>query len=291
VKTAVITVAHGRHEHLRRQHEMLWRSSRSDFRYLVVAIDDPALTEWQPCTPTVHLLPFVGTDGGLPVAAARNAGAAEALARGAELLIFLDVDCLPGRDLISRYERAAEQHGDSLLSGPVAYLPPPPADGYDLDALEENPLHPARPTPAAGVHQVDGDHRLFWSLSFGVTAPVWRRIGGFCPAYRGYGAEDTDFAQTAKKLGVGMTWVGGAVAYHQWHPTSKPPVQHLDDILRNSALFHRRWGWWPMEGWLAEFEQRGLISWDETGQRYVRSRPRPDADQQVEELLPTGSLG
>ena len=32
---------------------------------------------------------------GLPLAAARNVGAAAALTLGAELMIFLDVDCLP----------------------------------------------------------------------------------------------------------------------------------------------------------------------------------------------------
>ena len=42
----------------------------------------------------------------------------------------------------------------------------------------------------------------------------------------------------------------GARAYHQHHPSSSPPVQHLADILRNGALFRRRWGRWPMEGWL-----------------------------------------
>ncbi|MGK2883354.1 MAG: hypothetical protein ACSLE8_01015 [Rhodococcus sp. (in: high G+C Gram-positive bacteria)] len=29
--------------------------------------------------------------------------------------------------------------------------------------------------------------------------------------------------------------------------------------MRNAALFHRRWNRWPMEGWLAAFEARGLI--------------------------------
>jgi hypothetical protein len=36
-------------------------------------------------------------------------------------------------------------------------------------------------------------------------------------------------------------------------------VQHLADILHNGALFRRRWGRWPMEGWLLEFERMGLV--------------------------------
>lgn len=39
-----------------------------------------------------------------------------------------------------------------------------------------------------------------------------------------------------------LTWVGGADAYHQFHPVSDPPVEHPDDILINAGVFHRRWG-------------------------------------------------
>jgi hypothetical protein len=105
----------------------------------------------------------------------------------------------------------------------------------------------------------DGDHALFWSLSFAVHAALWRELGGFCEQYIGYGAEDTDFGQVAASRGIALTWVGGAWAYHQYHSSPDPPVQHLTDIVRNAAIFHRRWGWWPMTGWLREFERRGLI--------------------------------
>ncbi|WP_224160451.1 hypothetical protein, partial [Prevotella lacticifex] len=77
--------------------------------------------------------------------------------------------------------------------------------------------------------------------------------------YAGYGGEDTDFGQIAAAQDIPLCWVGGAHALHQYHPVSDPPVEHLDDILTNAALFHDRWGWWPMQGWLGAFEQRGLI--------------------------------
>ncbi|MEV8529436.1 DUF6381 family protein [Streptomyces sp. NPDC052000] len=80
-----------------------------------------------------------------------------------------------------------------------------------------------------------GDPRLFWSLSFALTAATWERVGGLCEDYTGYGAEDTDFAARATSRGVGLWWVGGAPAYHQYHPTHSPPVQHLDDILRDGG--------------------------------------------------------
>jgi hypothetical protein len=69
----------------------------------------------------------------------------------------------------------------------VAYLPPPGAEGYDLQRLAEFTPHPGRPAPAPGEQQTDGDPRLFWSLSFAVTATTWRRIGGFDEEFVGYG--------------------------------------------------------------------------------------------------------
>ena len=65
--------------------------------------------------------------------------------------------------------------------------------------------------------------------------------------------------------------MGDARTYHQHHPTQEPPVQHLDDILRNGAIFAERWGRWPMGGWLAEFETRGLVERTPDG-GWVRSR-------------------
>ena len=212
---------------------------------------------------------------GLPLAAARNLGAAVALDLGADLLIFLDVDCLPDPDLVGCYLDAAQDpaYANSVLCGPVAYLPPPGREGYDLESLRDHPPHPARPAPERGERRPGGDPRLFWSLSFATTAATWTRIGGFCEIYQGYGAEDTDFGFAARAAGVDLTWVGGAIAHHQWHPSQDPPENHLDDILRNAAIFAERWDQWPMEGWLAAFRDRGLIRWDETAGRYVRVQP------------------
>ena len=59
-----------------------------------------------------------------------------------------------------------------------------------------------------------------------------------------------------------MRWVGGAIAFHQYHEVSAPPVEHLESILRNARVFHRRWGWWPMPGWLNRFAELGLVRFD-----------------------------
>lgn len=222
---------------------------------------DVTTTQAEPPVAAVHVeVP----DSRLPLARARNAGAEQAIESGADLLVFLDVDCIPAPGLVARYVQcASEDRTPRLLCGPVAYLPPPPPGGYDLDRLNElaDP-HPARPRPAEDQILRDGDPRLFWSLSFAVRPDSWQRIGGFCEEYRGYGGEDTDFGQCAASAGVRLDWTGGADAYHQFHPVSDPPVEHVVDVVTNARIFFRRWGWWPMSGWLSEFQRLGLAHFD-----------------------------
>ena len=263
---AVITIVAGRHQHLVRQRAALDPS----VHHVVVGMGDGEAGRLRALLgDCADVIGVPSTPCGLPLAQARNAGARHALAAGAELLVFLDVDCIPGPDLLSRYAAAAAPE-PALLCGPVAYLPPAPPGGYPASGLRAlaDP-HPARPVPPEDGVLTGGDHTLFWTLSFAVTRDTWHRVGAFCEDYVGYGGEDTDYGQSARRAGVGLTWVGGAWAYHQHHPTQSPPVQHLDDILRNAAIFHRRWGWWPMEGWLTAFAERGLVGFE--GGRWTRA--------------------
>ncbi len=259
---AVITLVHGRREHLERQHRSLCYGTRRPDIYVVAAMDDPSLAGWTPdgsVMPRIVQVPRHHL--GLPLAAARNAGAAVALAHGADVLVFLDADCLAAPELVSAYGDAAEDRADTIWSGPVTYLPPPPETGYPLHDL--SPLddpHPARPAPVPGQRILRGDPDLFWSLSFALHRSAWLRAGGFCEEYVGYGGEDTDFARSAQSGGVDLAWTGDARAYHQHHEVEDPPVRHLDDILRNAEIFRRRWGRWPMRGWLHEFERQGLVT-------------------------------
>lgn len=262
-RVAVVTVAQGRHDHLAAQHRSLAHGTVLPDHYLVVAMGDPAIEEDR-----VGALPRsvvrIGTAarGALPLAAARNLGVRTAIDRGAEVVVLLDVDCLAGADLVDSYVRVVTDHPQRIWSGPVTYLPPAPPGGYPEDpsdlVLWDDP-HPARPRLRRDELLLSVDPNLFWSLSFAVHRETWARLGGFCEEYVGYGGEDTDLARTALVLGVDLGWVGGARAYHQHHPVSSPPVEHLDDILRNGRLFHERWGEWPMAGWFEEFERRGLV--------------------------------
>lgn len=258
-RTAVVTIVKGRHEHLREQCRVL-RSVAPRTPHVVVAMGDPAIEAVVGADERTTVVQVDDDPRGLPLARARNTGVATALSAGAELVILLDVDCVPGPGLVDAYRRAAELAPGALLAGPVTYLPEGvrvPEDARDLGRLRSP--HPARPDPAPGELVRGGDHDLFWSLSCAVSASTWRTIGGFHEGYVGYGAEDTDLGRVARSRGVDLVWVGGADAFHQFHPVSHPPVEHLEDIVRNANTFHERWGDWPMAGWLDEWESRGLV--------------------------------
>ena len=264
---AVITIASGRHEHLDRQLDGLAAGEQRPDLHVVVAMADPgiaAVVSRRAC-----VVPCAGDPALLPLATARNLGARHALAAGADALVFLDVDCIPAPGAIADYARALERHPGALLTGEVGYLPPLPDGGYPLDALASLATpHPARPIPD-GADTVPLDHRMFWSLSFALDRATWAAIGGFHEGYLGYGGEDTDFGQLARQRSVALLAIAGARVYHQWHPSPSPPLHHLDDIVPNARVFHARWGWWPMRGWLDAFAERGLVRYDEVTDDWI----------------------
>lgn len=259
---AVVTLASAaRRAHVDNQLAVVGRSS--GVRRMLVWLGDDSPTG---IDADVVLSVPPGPDG-LRLAAARNAGADRAVADGAGLVVFLDADCVPDPSLFSAYAAAAAAQPEAVLCGPVTYLPPG-VDSLDPAALDRHRSpHAARPAPPRGqvVLAPAHDYRLFWSLSFALTATAWSTGPRFDEKFEGYGGEDTDFAYRLRSAGVPLAWVGGADAYHQHHPTTSPPVAHLDDILRNGALFARTWGEWPMLGWLEAFERDGLVRRDGAG--------------------------
>ena len=195
------------------------------------------------------------TSGGLPLAEARNAAAATT---EADRLVFLDVDCVPARGMVAGYRAALDAfHG--IVMGGVSY-------GRPGELPPGGEPHPARPLPPPGVTPTDR-YDLFWSLSFAITRQHWEQIGGFDPGYRGYGAEDTDFAFAARAAGVPLAWAGGAECFHLHHRQQIPPVDRLDAVVANARRFRERWGEWPFPGWLRQMADEGFVDWEPDGER------------------------
>lgn len=271
---AVVTIARGRHQHLRRQRRGLASGTETPLAHVIVSMGDPDIDEVASAeadlpTDVVHL----GPSEKLPLARARNIGVARAAELGADAVALLDVDCLPEASLVADHRRllaAIPATGPSVISGRVRYLPEGMAEhDYAPGRLEELARdHPARVLPTEPL--AEGDVRMLWSLNLGMRVRDWDAVGGFDEEYSGYGGEDTDFGQRVAAAGGRMWWTAAAGVFHQWHPVSKPPVEHVVDIVANANLFHSKWGWYPMDGWLEEFRRRGLVKlttsgWQVTG--------------------------
>jgi len=275
MRPSVLTIVRNRAAHLDQLVEGLRRSATPPAELVVVDMSDVPVTVADADFPVV----IRRLDGdGLPLARARNLAADAA---SSDHLVFLDVDCIPLHACLGRLsdELAAQ---DALLCADIRYLGPgDAADGWsEASLLARGRPHPVRDFPADGVRR-EPEPGLFWSLAFAIRRERFRALGGFDVAFVGYGAEDTDFGFRAAEAGLPLLFVGGAIACHQHHAGHQPPVQHLDDILRNATLFRARWGRWPMEGWLDAFDAMGLIARAPDGLSRRRSTTAADLERTI----------
>lgn len=189
----------------------------------------------------------------LPLASARNTAIEHA---SGNRVIFLDVDCIPDASLIENYNNAFEEE-DILFTGHIRYLQKD--DEMEIDLASDLVVKSTPDLIRTPYTQIP--YELFWSLNFACSKQVFHKIGGFDEAFIGYGGEDTDFAFAARKANIGLRTVS-ATAYHQYHPSYSPPLNHLTDIVANANIFYEKWSRWPMEGWLKAFRERGYIKWE-----------------------------
>ena len=271
---SVCTLAHGRAGHMANLVAGLARSHTLP-RELVIAVMQPEPYDL-PDTPFPVRQIMMGSDG-IPLAAARNRAANEA---AGDLLIFLDVDCIPHPDLVGDYARAAGNL-DGLMMGEVGYLPKE-ADTASLDHETFDRIavkHSERAGPPEGPNRPCEDYRCFWSLNFAMSAEAFQAAGGFDERFVGYGGEDTDFGRSVAAAGIPIHWLRGAKAYHQYHPHHMPPVHHLDSVLANARRFRDKWGEPTMQHWLRAFVLMGLL--ERRGDDWVKLREPAEADLEL----------
>ena len=281
---SLLTIVRGRRDHL---HNMIRgvAEQRTQPREMIIVFMNEAVPERLPdpgCPLYLHRIDQTAHQ--LPLAAARNLAAGHAQG---SILAFLDVDCIPHPDYLTRLQRAVTlTHG--LVMGDIRYLPAATTDGKwsysHLEARAEP--HPRRPRLPEGESLISLPYHLFWSLSFGLQAAEFARLGGFDAAYQGYGGEDTDFAFNARQSRLPF-YGCDARAYHQHHPVYSPPYNHLRDIVTNARRFHDKWQMWPMEGWLKQFEAEGLIDWQSDAIEILRT-PDPELISTARSSSPFG---
>ena len=174
-------------------------------------------------------------DQGFRKARAQNQAALET---DAELLVFLDGDCLPFRDLIAQYRRAAR--AGEFCTGAVVFL-----DSAGTRALAE-------PEVRAGAHERALTLRerlraldVHWrnatnfagrlerprirGANFAVCAKLFRAVDGYDEIFGGYGKEDSDLRNRMRN--------SGARGISLWH---RAFVAHLArDVVTRAGVRER----------------------------------------------------
>ena len=260
---SVLTIVKNRHDHLTNLLTGLASSRQTPDEVIVVDMSEhPFDPGMNPLNIMVRHMP----EQGLPLAKARNEAAR--LARSDKFL-FLDVDCIPGASLVSAINEVLCRES-AITCAKVRYLRRGPLTRpwNESTLLALSDLHPLRDFPASGL-RLETNPGLFWSLLFGISRANFERLRGFDEDFTGYGAEDTDFGFRAAAAGVPLIFQAEGPAYHQYHETQDPPLNHLEDIVRNANTFMAKHGVWPMEGWLKKFQQMGLIEF--AGDRVERT--------------------
>ena len=268
---SVCTIYAKRKLHLQNLVKGLILSSVYPDELVVVCMNDrlPDL----PQTPFKIATANINTDRGtLPVAAARNKAAA--VARGNKL-IFLDVDCISDRNLVNNFNYHLERE-DALYSGSVRYLSqdwhshdqrsqqaPSFYGGVICDwtfasLKQQSAFHRLQGTAPEEKEKRPHPYELFWSLNFGIRKQTFENLGGFDERYDGYAGEDTDLAFTARSHHLPHYKIA-ALAYHQFHDSHTPPLNHLADIVCNARVFYDKWQILPMDKWLKQFADLGYI--------------------------------
>lgn len=287
VPVTVITTCYGRNRHLYNLLASLMHSSIKPDEVVIVNDDaDPERLAKYDLNivqiPTTADAPAdnpsdVPTKTAFDIGHNRNLGAARA---AHDVLIFLDVDCIVAPTFIEQLSAKLQKQPKALLMGQPRYLTRPLSEtesvqlqGGALSVSNLNELSVYNPyrdnfddtesdpaiTNQTAMKQTE-DYGAFWSLCFVITREQFERIGGFDTQYTGYGAEDTDFAFTARQLNIDF-YLTADVVYHQQHSVYRPPLNHLDSIVINANRFYRKWQCWPMSGWLSPFADMGLINW------------------------------
>lgn len=278
---AVLTQSRGRHEQLLSQVDGLSVGSRPPFLHSVVSMGDRDLTRGRLPLGTDRwrtVVRPVPTDRrALPLAAARNLAAQEAIDAGARVLLFLDGDLIPGSRTLERYAEAVtgprdvagldDVEGPLVWCGPVLRLPELPAGaiGYPVGRLNTMARRtPGTPRVRVGELRLEKRWALFNAVAFAMRSDDFLATGGFHPAYTGQGLQDADFAEVVRRKGGAMVWVGGATGYLQPGPDLSPEAE-VKVAVEHARIWAERWGTPATHPWLARLVGEGRLVQDEDG--------------------------
>ncbi len=172
---------------------------------------------------------------------ARNLGAG---VTDADVLLFLDADCLPVPDLVARHMTWHHRSQSAVVIGSRRY-----ADTSDLD--------PGEPGFAARIWQLNGEDtedwrsvlyrrtnglahgteafRAFLSGNVSVRRAQFTALGGFSLDFRSWGGEDTELGWRLFQAGLWFIPESRAIIYHQVQEESHPGEWRKEDRAESTA--------------------------------------------------------
>ncbi|MRV71135.1 glycosyltransferase [Duganella sp. FT92W] len=226
---------------------------QDDSNFEIIIADDGSTNNTRQCIEAmmarapVPLKHVWQPDEGFRAARARNLGI---MASSGDYVIFLDGDCVPRPDFVSRHRKLAS--AGHLVTGSRILLSP----GYTLRTLAERidlgrlsfgdklklrltgDLNKFLQTVLTLPDVGRGSRRFSWRRIKSCNLGVWRadllRVNGFDESFQGWGHEDSDLV--VRLFNAGVMRKEGAFAtevYHLWH---KENERSSEDKNRSTVL-------------------------------------------------------
>lgn len=181
-----------------------------------------------------------------------------------EAVWFLDSDVFPGSECFAAYRRAWQLGDPRVLVGPYDWLAPGWRERVD-DPRDPVAIH--RPDPRWDLFNDYDASEVFRgalnvalaNFSGNLVWPVdeFERIGGFWSEITAGRCDDGELGLRASSLGVPMSVVRDARAWHLWHPVNHEWVVQMN--ARDVPLLNARHPW---------VEQQGLVVTAQDGARF-----------------------
>lgn len=164
-------------------------------------------------------------------AAARNLGAARA---AAPILLFLDADIRPTSGFVAAHLRHY-QNGDRLgVQGRTVQHPDTLTTTFMRATNLFPDLTPRRRQNLSPLHVM--------TSNFSVGAALFREVGGFDEAFRGYGWEDIELGFRLRQAGVRLHYEPAALAYHYQTQALEDLAGKLRQAGAGAVYFWRKHG-------------------------------------------------